>query len=198
MRTPLSRTPEFRPETNALVVSRDQPDPLLIAAALLLNPKTAHQRLKVSAVECTRWANSEEVQRCSALLERAVRQQVVQSGDADAATLARAEAPTAMRRIIALATSAPDAKVQLQANAKVLDLAGVVAPKPKEQVGAQELIDTMTADELERYIATNEWPARFGDHLRRLALRRQLVTHQAITVDAEIIEEDETVKDTHA
>ena len=172
--------PDTRPATQAPL------DPVVVAAYQVLHGAQAAKHL---GVDPARLATTPGVAQAFAALEGAVRQRIVASGDADALTLAKLEAPNAMTRVIDLGKSAPDARTKLAANKAILGLAGVVAPKTGTVREARDLIDEMTTAELEVYARSGTWPARFGDHMRRLQLTRELRQRGAITV--EVTEESE-------
>lgn len=176
------------PETDDadLPVTQAPLDPVVVAAYQVLHGAQAAKHL---GVDPARLATTPGVAQAFAALEGAVRQRIVASGDADALTLAKLEAPNAMSRVIDLGKSAPDARTKLAANKEILGLAGVVAPKTGTVREARDLIDEMTTAELEVYARSGTWPARFGDHMRRLQLTRELRQRGAITV--EVTEESE-------
>lgn len=176
------------PETDDadLPVTQAPLDPVVVAAYQVLHGAQAAKHL---GVDPARLATTPGVAQAFAALEGAVRQRIVASGDADALTLAKLEAPNAMTRVIDLGKSAPDARTKLAANKAILGLAGVVAPKTGTVREARDLIDEMTTAELEVYARSGTWPARFGDHMRRLQLTRELRQRGAITV--EVTEESE-------
>lgn len=184
MRTFLRATPESTDLVPAKAL-----DPLVVAAYQCVYGKRAAAKLGVAP---DAMAQTVGVAEALLALETAIRKRVIESGDADAMLLAKTEAPEAMRRIIGLASSAPDARTKLAANDKILALAGVVAPKAPEGRTANDLMDEMTVPELHAFVEHGIWPARFGDHMKRLALQRELKQRGAITVEARVVaEEDE-------
>lgn len=184
MRSHLALAPDTDADT--LPATQAPLDPVVVAAYQLLHGAQAAKHL---GVDPARLATTPGVAQAFAALEGAVRQRIVASGDADALTLAKLEAPNAMTRVIDLGKSAPDARTKLAANKEILGLAGVVAPKTGTVREARDLIDEMTTAELEVYARSGAWPARFGDHMRRLQLTRELRQRGAITV--EVTEESE-------
>jgi hypothetical protein len=105
-------------------------------------------------------------------LQRDVKQGILvaitATGEAEPVTLAKVNAPGAMKRILALSKTTTDPRVYLQANTKVLDYAGIQPPEPFEKVTPERILDQMTPAELHHYAETREWPHRFATQLRHL------------------------------
>lgn len=90
-------------------------------------------------------------------------------GEFGVLALAKANAPGAFKRILALSRLAISEKVKLDANRDILALAGIQAPKPAVIESPDRLIDLMTADEAAHFAETNEFPRRLADKLARVA-----------------------------
>lgn len=109
-------------------------------------------------------------------------------GEFGAIALAKANAVPAMRRVVALARTATDERVRLNANLEILKLAGVQPPKPATIERPETILDLMTVEELAHFERTNEFPRRLGDKLARVA-SSVIQTREKTTVEAEIEDE---------
>ncbi len=92
----------------------------------------------------------------------------ISRGEFGAMAIAKAGAPRAMQVIHDLLDSRHE-KTRLQAANDLLKWSGMQPPKPQVTESVERLIDLMTADELEVFASTGEWPERFKDQLARLA-----------------------------
>lgn len=186
VRTPLATVAEFG--ATPTLPATTAPHPFLVAALHCAHGDRAPHVLGVDADTFGRWVTSDPVLDAIAVLESAVRKRVIDASDADAVTIAKVAAPASMRKLLALGRDT-NGKVAVAALKVTLDAAGVVAQKAPARMAPHDLIDAMTAEELERFLGTGQWPARFGDHLRQLALRRQLAHHGRLdAIDAEFEE----------
>ena len=105
-------------------------------------------------------------------------------GEFGAIALVKANQIGAIRRVLGLARAAVDEKVRLAANKYLIELSGLQAPKPQVIETPDRLIDLMTDEEREHFLATQEFPVRLADQLARVAAP-VLRAKRANTVDVE-------------
>jgi hypothetical protein len=91
-------------------------------------------------------------------------------GEFGVLAMAKAAAVGAMTRIIGMAKECHTDAVRYKANEKILEIAGIQAPKPLEQVPVERLVDRMTAEEAKEFYETGHFPERFHDQLARIAV----------------------------
>lgn len=129
----------------------------VIAAELGIRKTTVQQRLSHGPLK-TMIARVE-----GAILGRVAR------GEFGVMALAKAEAVDAMKRVIGISKKSEDDRVRLAANIKLLELAGIQAPKPLVYDNPERIIDQMSGEEADHFARTGEFPARLADQLARLA-----------------------------
>jgi DNA-binding CsgD family transcriptional regulator len=100
----------------------------------------------------------------AAIVERIAR------GEFGVLAIAKANANGAIRRVVGLSKLSQDDRVRLNANLKLIELAGIRPPAPQVVESKERLIDAMTAEEAREFAATGLFPARFRDQLARLAV----------------------------
>lgn len=98
--------------------------------------------------------------------EESLLQQIIHSGDFEPLTIAKANAPKAMQRIVQQSERERDPRTRLAANQTVLKYAGIEPPRRLEITTPDRVIDQMTAQELEDLATRRLWPARFREVLR--------------------------------
>jgi hypothetical protein len=99
-------------------------------------------------------------------VEKGVLNTIIKQGEFEPTTIAKAAAPSAMRRIIAQSERERDPRTRLAANKTVLQYAGTEPPKRLEITTPDRVIEQMTAQELEDLAERRVWPARFREVLR--------------------------------
>ena len=129
--------------------------PMAIMAALALSP--AEYESRVSRQSFT------DLER---RIEATMVAKITGSGDYEPQTAAKAEAPQAMRRLIAQSRTERDPKVRLSANQAVLKFAGVEPARTLERITPDKVLEQMTPDELLIFAAHRKWPSRFKEALR--------------------------------
>ena len=107
-------------------------------------------------------------------------------GEFGALALAKANVVGAVRRTLALARGANNERVKLEANRDLIKLAGVTPPVATPTQRPEELLDLMTAEELEHFAGTNEFPKRLADKLARVAAT-VLQARPATVIEAEAV-----------
>jgi len=98
--------------------------------------------------------------------EEGLLQQIIRAGDFEPLTIAKANAPKAMQRIVQQSERERDPRTRLAANQTVLKYAGIEPPRKVEITTPDRVIDQMTAQELEDLATRRLWPARFKEVLR--------------------------------
>ena len=116
-----------------------------------------------------------------ARVEQAITRKVTQAGEFEPITAAKAEAPAAMRRMIAQSRAERDPKVKLAAHQAVLKFAGVEPARRIELTTPDKILDQMTPEELALFAAKKLWPARFKNALR--AYLPQADTTRSLPID---------------
>lgn len=81
----------------------------------------------------------------------------------------KAEMIPAARRIIGISKVSEDDRVRLAANESIVKKGGYREPAPAVTESPERLLDQMTAEELDHFSKTSEFPDRFKDQLARLA-----------------------------
>lgn len=93
----------------------------------------------------------------------------IERGEFGVLAYAKSKAPQAIKNVYRLAKHSEDDRVKLQANLKMIELAGVRPPVPVVTESPERLIDSMTAEEADLFAREKIWPERFRDQLARLA-----------------------------
>lgn len=96
----------------------------------------------------------------------------IAEGEFGILALAKTEATAAFRRVCNLAVESKNDKVRLDANRYILEIAGIQPTKPEVVQHVDRLIDDMTAEEANHFIATGEFPERMAKQLARVASHR--------------------------
>lgn len=96
------------------------------------------------------------------------RYEAVIAGEFGPIAQAKLEAPSAMKRLIGVSRMAKSDAVKRQALCDVLNYAGYEPVKKTENLNIDVVVDSMTEDEQQQYIATGEWPARLAGQLQQL------------------------------
>ena len=179
MRTPLHLTPEAPDPSPPLSWDPDHdglaPRDRLILEFHLLSMKPSWIATKLSAslgVVITPQSVSQRLARPE--FKAAVRRietahmEKIARGEFGAMALVKAELTGSLRRIIGMAKASEDDRVKLNANLKLVELAGFQPPTPIAHENPERIIDMMGAEELKHFYETGEFPGRLADQLSRL------------------------------
>jgi len=104
-------------------------------------------------------------------------------GEFGAMALVKANVVGAVKRVLGMSKTAANERVKLDANLRLIELAGVQPPKPAVTESPERLLDLMTPEELEHFAASNEIPPRLADAVARLAATT-LQTQREATIEA--------------
>ena len=149
----------------------------VLAAELAISPVTIKNRVRRPVFQQT-------LQR----LQRNFFDQVAR-GEYGALALLKANTVGAVKRLIGMSRGAEDERVKLNAILEVIKLAGVQPPKPAVIENPERLLDQMTAEELDHFDRTNEFPRRLADQLARVAATVLQGRERAPVVEVEAVDD---------